>query len=86
VGMLIGYAIIAVPTGIITAEFTVAQRVKQEQALRRLSRNCSNCSSVEKDPHAHYCRNCGSHLPRPGHEPEPEPEPEPGHEATSAKK
>jgi voltage-gated potassium channel len=72
-GMLVGYAIIAVPTGIITAEFTLGHRLKQEEALRRLSRNCSNCASVERDPDAHYCRNCGTHLPRPGHEPEPEP-------------
>jgi voltage-gated potassium channel len=71
-GMLIGYAIIAVPTGIITAELTVAQQIKK-QRLALLSRNCTNCSTVEADPEAHYCRACGTHLPRPGHEPEPEP-------------
>lgn len=69
VGMLIGYAIIAVPTGIITAELTVGQRLKKERELR-LARNCTNCASVERDPDAHYCRNCGSALPKPGHEPE----------------
>lgn len=71
VGMLIGYAIIAVPTGIITAEFTLAQRLKQERESRLLARNCSNCARVEQDPEAHYCRHCGTHLPKPGHEPEP---------------
>jgi voltage-gated potassium channel len=69
VGMLIGYAIIAVPTGIITAELTVGQRLKKERELR-LARNCTNCAWVERDPEAHYCRNCGSALPKPGHEPE----------------
>lgn len=69
VGMLIGYAIIAVPTGIITAELTMGQRRKRERELR-LSRNCSTCSSVERDPAAHYCRMCGSALPRPGHAPD----------------
>ena len=69
VGMLIGYAIIAVPTGIITAELTVADRIKKEREIR-LSRNCSTCATVERDITAHYCRNCGTHLPRPGHEPE----------------
>lgn len=69
VGMLIGYAVIAVPTGIITAELTVSQQFRREQELRN-SRNCTNCASVEKDPDAHYCRSCGAMLPRPGHEPE----------------
>lgn len=70
-GMLVGYAIIAVPTGIITAELTVAQQIKKQRTAL-LARNCTNCSTVEPDPHAHYCRNCGSHLPRPGHAPEKE--------------
>ena len=70
VGMLIGYAVIAVPTGIVTAELTVAQQHKKVRQIRD-SRNCTNCASVESDPHARYCRNCGSQLPRPGHEPEP---------------
>ncbi len=64
VGMLIGYAVIAVPTGIITAELTVAQQVRREKEIRE-SRNCSNCAAVERDPTAHYCRQCGVPLPRP---------------------
>jgi len=70
VGMLIGYAVIAVPTGIITAELTVQQRIKTEREQRE-ARNCSTCAAVERDSHAHFCRLCGSKLPRPGHEPEP---------------
>ena len=70
VGMLIGYAIIAVPTGIITAEFTLGQRMREERDLQMLSRNCTNCSTVEKNPDSHYCRQCGSQLPKPGHAPE----------------
>lgn len=66
IGMLIGYAVIAVPTGIVTAELTAAQYLKQRETIRT-SRNCTTCSSVEADPHAHYCRHCGSHLPPPGH-------------------
>lgn len=68
VGMLIGYAVIAVPTGIITAELTMTQRLRDETVLRD-SRNCTNCAAVERDAQAHYCRHCGSALPRPGHEP-----------------
>ena len=73
VGMLIGYAVIAVPTGIVTAELTVAEQIRRRGELN-WSRNCSNCAAVERDPEAHYCRNCGAGLPRPGHEPEPEAE------------
>lgn len=64
VGMLIGYAVIAVPTGIVTAELTVAQHARREREMRE-SRNCSNCATVERDPSAHYCRQCGVPLPRP---------------------
>jgi voltage-gated potassium channel len=67
VGMLIGYAVIAVPTGIITAELTASQQSKRDKETRD-SRNCSNCSVVERDPEAHYCRQCGSPLPKPGNE------------------
>ena len=70
VGMLIGYAVIAVPTGIITAELTVSQQIRRDREIHD-SRNCSTCAAVEHDPNAHYCRQCGSALPRPGHEPEP---------------
>lgn len=68
-GMLVGYAIIAVPTGIITAELTSAQRSKRARDSMK-ARNCTNCSAVERDSHAHYCRLCGAGLPRPGHAPE----------------
>ena len=71
VGMLIGYAVIAVPTGILTAELTGVQFARKEQEALQ-SRNCTNCASVESDPHAHYCRSCGSMLPKPGHQPETE--------------
>ena len=69
IGMLIGYAVIAVPTGIVTAEITASQMAAKQREIRS-SRNCTTCAAVEKDPAAHYCRHCGSPLPRPGHEPE----------------
>lgn len=68
VGMLIGYAVIAVPTGIITAELTWGQRLEQEKD-RKEARNCSTCASVEHEKEARYCRKCGTELPKPGHEP-----------------
>jgi voltage-gated potassium channel len=69
VGMLIGYAVIAVPTGIVTAELTASQMAARHQETMH-SRNCSNCAFAERDPEAHYCRNCGSSLPRPGRQSE----------------
>ena len=69
VGMLIGYAVIAVPTGIVTAEITAAQMISKNREMLQ-SRNCTTCAKVEKDPEAHYCRNCGAALPRPGHAPD----------------
>jgi voltage-gated potassium channel len=77
VGMLIGYAVIAVPTGIVTAELTLSQYREQEREQRQ-SRNCTTCAAVERDPAARYCRQCGSSLPRPGHEPEPTRHPDQG--------
>jgi voltage-gated potassium channel len=69
VGMLIGYAVIAVPTGIITAELTASHQMDSESEMLH-SRNCTNCAAVERDPKAHYCRHCGAPLPRPGHAPD----------------
>ncbi len=59
VGMLIGYAIIAVPTGIITAE--LASGISRE----RNSRNCRNCSRAGHDADASYCKYCGAHMTMP---------------------
>jgi voltage-gated potassium channel len=56
VGMLTGYAIIAVPTGIITAE--LALEINRERS--RI--NCSNCERAGHDADAHYCKFCGTHL------------------------
>jgi len=54
--MLTGYSIIAVPTGIITAELT------QEIARERLIINCNKCSRVGHDTDAQFCKFCGENL------------------------
>jgi len=54
--MIMGYGIIAVPTGIVTAELTVHSRGH----LRK--RTCDNCLSVEDDAQASFCRRCGKPL------------------------
>ncbi|ABM00318.1 ion transporter [Shewanella amazonensis] len=54
--MLIGYSIIAIPTGILTAE--ISQEIGRHRDLRR----CSNCLKTGHDQDAEYCNKCGSEL------------------------
>lgn len=56
--MLTGWGILAVPTGIVSAEFA-AQRTRQVPTTR----TCPACLSEGHEPHAHYCRDCGAPLP-----------------------
>lgn len=55
--MIMGYGIIAVPTGIVTAEFA-----KDKWTKKPLSRSCSNCLKEDIDPDAVYCKHCGEKL------------------------
>jgi voltage-gated potassium channel len=55
--MLIGYAIIAVPTGILTHDLAVAAREKNE-----LPESCPNCGREGHDSDAAFCKFCGSAL------------------------
>ena len=54
--MIIGYSIIAVPTGIITAELGLSA------ARRKNDRKCNACGHAEHDPDAAYCKHCGAAL------------------------
>ena len=51
--MILGYGIIAVPTGIVSAELTQAKR---EHAN---TRTCKECNLVGHDLNAKFCRFCG---------------------------
>ncbi|PSW18718.1 ion transporter [Photobacterium sanctipauli] len=55
--MLLGYSILAVPTGIITAE--LSQEMKTQRELIR----CINCSTSGHEEDSNYCRKCGAELP-----------------------
>ncbi|RQW64203.1 ion transporter [Vibrio viridaestus] len=57
--MLLGYSIIAVPTGIITAE------LNNEMNAHRELVKCPNCSSTGHESDALYCKYCGSELADP---------------------
>ncbi len=57
--MLMGYAIIAVPTGIVTAEITAASMKSNSP---KGARQCSHCDHITMDEDASYCSNCGAQL------------------------
>lgn len=58
--MILGYGIIAVPTGIVTAEFS---NLKRNRLTSKLKRNCPSCTTIIFDEDANYCYNCGQKLP-----------------------
>lgn len=55
--MITGYSIIAVPTGIFTAELASAIRTEG-----RLKHDCPNCRKAEHEPSAAFCNRCGQAL------------------------
>jgi len=58
--MVLGYGIIAVPTGIVTAEYTSKQKNDNKVPLN--SRSCQNCLAESHKDGAKYCYNCGEKL------------------------
>jgi voltage-gated potassium channel len=57
VSMLLGWGILAVPTGIVTAEMT-SQRIRQEGRVRV----CPGCGSTDHTERARHCQACGTSL------------------------
>lgn len=55
--MLTGYSIIAIPTGIFTAELV------QQASRVRMNIQCNNCLKSNHEQDAEYCRACGTALP-----------------------
>lgn len=55
--MILGYAIIAVPTGIVTSEMT-----RKNNTIHLNTQSCSNCSADEHKDGAGFCYNCGHNL------------------------
>ncbi len=56
--MILGYAIIAVPTGIMSASL-----VSQYREMDRGDRICPQCKNDENADDAVYCKKCGTELP-----------------------
>ncbi len=56
--MLLGWGVLAVPTGIVTAEMTA-----QRSGRPTTTRSCHECLSEGHLPEANFCRDCGARLP-----------------------
>lgn len=58
--MLLGWGVLAVPTGIVTLELGQAQRAMRLQVT---TRTCPECLTEGLDADANYCKKCGTKLP-----------------------
>ncbi|MBT8253085.1 MAG: ion transporter, partial [Bacteroidia bacterium] len=56
--MILGYSIIAIPTGIVSAEMTKSQRDK----IPTNTQSCVHCLKSNHKDNAEYCYNCGNRL------------------------
>ncbi|WP_196894883.1 ion transporter [Aureivirga marina] len=55
--MILGYGIIAVPTGIVTSELT-----RQDKDIRTNTQSCRNCGNERHYNKAEFCHQCGTNL------------------------
>lgn len=63
--MIMGYGIIAVPTGIVSAEYTKSmenQEVDDIDYVHVNSQTCRNCNSTKHRDDADFCHSCGTRL------------------------
>ncbi|MGC6431595.1 MAG: ion transporter [Jejuia sp.] len=64
--MILGYGIIAVPTGIVSAEYTALGKKEnntpQAPPIRLNSQSCDNCLAEDHRDGGQYCYNCGEKL------------------------
>ncbi|HEV2124963.1 MAG TPA: ion transporter [Chloroflexota bacterium] len=65
--MILGYGIIAVPTGIVTVEISRAERANRAERADRADRTvsgqaCPACGAGGHDPDAAFCKYCGARL------------------------
>lgn len=59
--MILGYAVIAVPTGIVTSEFTRAYK-KRKSGEEINTQTCSYCMDHDHQTGAKFCKSCGNKL------------------------
>ncbi len=59
--MILGYSIIAVPTGIISSEMS-KQRERHDKDVALNTQVCEHCHCKDHDDDARYCKRCGTSL------------------------
>ncbi len=64
--MLMGWSVLAVPTGIVTAELTARHGSLGPLLANKPARRCKQCHADEHHEAAHYCWRCGTGLPPSG--------------------
>lgn len=57
--MILGYGIIAVPTGIVSAEFAMSKKPSKKKITNKF---CTSCGKNDQRKKAVYCYNCGNSL------------------------
>ncbi|WP_336128751.1 ion transporter [Mesoflavibacter sp. CH_XMU1422-2] len=67
--MIIGYGVIAIPTGIVSVEYSKnykenTQTIKKPtvKQIRTNTQICSNCLETDHDNDANFCKTCGNNL------------------------
>jgi voltage-gated potassium channel len=62
--MIMGYGIIAVPTGIVTAEYasTMDKNIVADDYVHVNTQACINCGATKHRDDADFCHKCGSSL------------------------
>lgn len=65
--MIMGYGIIAVPTGIVSAEYTKSSNDEDkkneiDKEINLNSQSCSNCLTENHKDNAEFCYSCGEYL------------------------
>jgi voltage-gated potassium channel len=71
--MLLGWGILAVPTGIVTAEIAANRNDRRGGRERSLFlRQCDACGSAGHQPESRFCKDCGQALPVPASQESPE--------------
>lgn len=60
--MILGYGVIAVPTGIISSEYSRMQRNKEQNVGNEPPKSCSSCGNTTHHSSAKFCQQCGNKL------------------------
>lgn len=63
IAMITGYAIIAVPTGIVSSELINEFQNRQRESERDFAVTCQDCGRRGHDRDARHCKQCGAVLP-----------------------